>query len=186
MNLRAATARPALRGSGCTYEAGQQPVFYVNFEGPRPCAPTPISSTSGTEVDKHADSRSDTRSTASSITTGLRIASRVDRRVHSNMIKGLMERHYLDVTRYTSSTFLRLKLGEKRWQKAAWPRICTRPQMTHNPIWGRFRSRHRSEVHADDQFDHPAVGSRGQAAPDSSIQVEFLELRIDHAVEYLA
>ncbi len=29
-----------------------------------------------------------------------------------HMVKGLMERHYLDVTRYTSSTFLRLKLGE--------------------------------------------------------------------------
>jgi propionate CoA-transferase len=28
------------------------------------------------------------------------------------MIKSLMERHYIDVTRYTSSTFLRLKLGE--------------------------------------------------------------------------
>ncbi|HEY6895855.1 MAG TPA: acyl CoA:acetate/3-ketoacid CoA transferase [Rhodocyclaceae bacterium] len=28
------------------------------------------------------------------------------------MVKGLMERHYLNVTRYTSSTFLRLKLGE--------------------------------------------------------------------------
>ncbi len=28
------------------------------------------------------------------------------------MVKGLMDRHYLDVTRYTSSTFLRLKLGE--------------------------------------------------------------------------
>jgi propionate CoA-transferase len=29
-----------------------------------------------------------------------------------SMVKGLMDRHYLDVTRYTSSTFLRLKLGE--------------------------------------------------------------------------
>ena len=28
------------------------------------------------------------------------------------MVKGLMEKHYIDVTRYTSSTFLRLKLGE--------------------------------------------------------------------------
>ncbi|MBL0125660.1 MAG: acyl CoA:acetate/3-ketoacid CoA transferase [Betaproteobacteria bacterium] len=28
------------------------------------------------------------------------------------MVKGLMEKYYLDVTRYTSSTFLRLKLGE--------------------------------------------------------------------------
>jgi propionate CoA-transferase len=28
------------------------------------------------------------------------------------MVKALMQRHYLDVTRYTSSTFLRLKLGE--------------------------------------------------------------------------
>jgi propionate CoA-transferase len=34
----------------------------------------------------------------------------VDEYIH--MVKGLMERHYLDVTRYTSSTFLRLKLGE--------------------------------------------------------------------------
>ena len=28
------------------------------------------------------------------------------------MVKGLMDRHYLDVTRYASSTFVRLKLGE--------------------------------------------------------------------------
>ncbi len=28
------------------------------------------------------------------------------------MVKGLMEKYYLDVTRYTSSTFLRLRLGE--------------------------------------------------------------------------
>ncbi len=28
------------------------------------------------------------------------------------MVRGLLDRHYLDVTRYTSSTFLRLKLGE--------------------------------------------------------------------------
>ena len=28
------------------------------------------------------------------------------------MVKGVVERHYHDVTRYTSSTFLRMKLGE--------------------------------------------------------------------------
>ena len=31
-----------------------------------------------------------------------------------SMVKGLMQRHYLRVTRYTSSTFLRMKLGEAR------------------------------------------------------------------------
>ncbi|WP_291990346.1 acyl CoA:acetate/3-ketoacid CoA transferase [Candidatus Accumulibacter sp. ACC007] len=30
-----------------------------------------------------------------------------------NMVKGLMDRHYHDVTRYTSSTFLRIKLAEE-------------------------------------------------------------------------
>jgi propionate CoA-transferase len=28
------------------------------------------------------------------------------------VVKGIMERYYHDVTRYTSSTFLRMKLGE--------------------------------------------------------------------------
>jgi propionate CoA-transferase len=39
------------------------------------------------------------------------------------MVKGLMERHYLDVTRYTSSTFLRLKLGEAMACRNLAPRL---------------------------------------------------------------
>jgi propionate CoA-transferase len=34
------------------------------------------------------------------------------------MVKGIMERHYHDVTRYTSSTFLRMKLGEALEKRA--------------------------------------------------------------------
>jgi propionate CoA-transferase len=39
------------------------------------------------------------------------------------MVKGLMERHYLDVTRYTSSAFLRLKLGEAMARRDLAPRL---------------------------------------------------------------
>ena len=39
------------------------------------------------------------------------------------MVKGLMERHYIDVTRYTSSTFLRLKLGEALAKRNVAPHV---------------------------------------------------------------
>jgi len=40
-----------------------------------------------------------------------------------DMVKGLMDRHYHDVTRYTTSTFLRLKLGEALSRHQAPPQI---------------------------------------------------------------
>jgi propionate CoA-transferase len=39
------------------------------------------------------------------------------------MVKGIMERHYHDVTRYTSSTFLRMKLGEALEKRALAPQL---------------------------------------------------------------
>jgi len=39
------------------------------------------------------------------------------------MVKGLMDRHYHDVTRYTASTFLRLKLGEALSRQEVAPHI---------------------------------------------------------------
>ncbi|HLO61805.1 MAG TPA: acyl CoA:acetate/3-ketoacid CoA transferase [Azonexus sp.] len=39
------------------------------------------------------------------------------------MVKGVVERHYHDVTRYTSSTFLRMKLGEALQQRDIEPKI---------------------------------------------------------------
>jgi propionate CoA-transferase len=39
------------------------------------------------------------------------------------MVKGVVERHYLDVTRYTSSTFLRMKLGEAMEKRHIAPKI---------------------------------------------------------------
>ncbi len=39
------------------------------------------------------------------------------------MVKGLMDRHYHDVTRYTNSTFLRLKLGEALTRQAVVPHL---------------------------------------------------------------
>lgn len=39
------------------------------------------------------------------------------------MVKGIMERHYHDVTRYTSNTFLRMKLGEALEKRQIPPRL---------------------------------------------------------------
>jgi propionate CoA-transferase len=39
------------------------------------------------------------------------------------IVKGLMERHYHEVTRYTSSTFLRMKLGEAMEKQQIPPRL---------------------------------------------------------------
>lgn len=39
------------------------------------------------------------------------------------MVKGIMERHYHDVTRYTASTFLRMKLGEALSRQSLAPRL---------------------------------------------------------------
>jgi len=39
------------------------------------------------------------------------------------MVKGIMDRHYTDVTRYTTSTFLRMKLGEALTRRALAPHI---------------------------------------------------------------
>jgi hypothetical protein len=39
------------------------------------------------------------------------------------MVKGVMERHYHDVTRYTSNTFLRMKLGEALEKRQIPPHI---------------------------------------------------------------
>jgi len=42
---------------------------------------------------------------------------------YTGMVKGLMDRHYSDVTRYTASTFLRAKLGESFSKRATDPNI---------------------------------------------------------------
>jgi len=39
------------------------------------------------------------------------------------MVKGVVDRHYHDVTRYTSSTFLRMKLGEALEKRQIVPKI---------------------------------------------------------------
>ena len=43
--------------------------------------------------------------------------------VYIGMVKGIMERHYHDVTRYTSNTFLRMKLGEALEKRQIPPHI---------------------------------------------------------------
>ncbi|MDP2792804.1 MAG: hypothetical protein Q8O25_01775, partial [Sulfurisoma sp.] len=42
---------------------------------------------------------------------------------YTGMVKGIMDRHYSDVTRYTASTFLRAKLGESFGKRVADPSI---------------------------------------------------------------
>ena len=39
------------------------------------------------------------------------------------MVKGIVERHYHEVTRYTSNTFLRVKLGEALAKRKLAPQI---------------------------------------------------------------
>jgi propionate CoA-transferase len=42
---------------------------------------------------------------------------------YTAMVKGIMDRYYTDVTRYTSSTFLRARLGESFGKRVADPQI---------------------------------------------------------------
>jgi len=42
---------------------------------------------------------------------------------YMGMVKGIMDRHYTDVTRYTASTFLRMKLGEALTRQAVAPHL---------------------------------------------------------------
>lgn len=52
------------------------------------------------------------------------------------MVKGLMERHYNQVTRYTSSTFLRMKLGEALQKHAIEPHIYERADEAEDRLHG--------------------------------------------------
>jgi len=51
------------------------------------------------------------------------------------MVKGLMERHYLDVTRYTTNTFLRLKLGEALTRGHIAPHLYSNAQEAEKGLW---------------------------------------------------
>ena len=42
---------------------------------------------------------------------------------YTDMVKGLVERYYAEVTRYTTSTFLRMKLGEALEKRSVAPHI---------------------------------------------------------------
>ncbi|MEY6433175.1 acyl CoA:acetate/3-ketoacid CoA transferase [Thioalkalicoccus limnaeus] len=43
---------------------------------------------------------------------------------YADMVQGLVERYYLDITRYTTSAFLRLKLGESLATRGLAPHLC--------------------------------------------------------------
>jgi len=49
---------------------------------------------------------------------------------YAGMVRSIVERYYLDVTRYTTSTFTRAKLGAA-WKGPASPRTCTRARRKH-------------------------------------------------------
>ena len=52
------------------------------------------------------------------------------------MVKGLMDRHYNAVTRYTANTFLRMKLGEALEKHAIAPRIYERADEAEGGLRG--------------------------------------------------
>jgi propionate CoA-transferase len=102
-----------------TYDPGQN-VFFVNFEG--------LSVRTGEDVDRILRAVE-----ARLAPVGHKVAAIVnyDRFSiapeliddYTGMVKGLMDRHYSDVTRYTSSTFMRAKLGESFRKQAAEPQL---------------------------------------------------------------
>ena len=53
---------------------------------------------------------------------------------YTGMVKGLMERHYSDVTRYTASTFLRARLGESFGKRVANPHIFETRDEAHRHL----------------------------------------------------
>ena len=50
------------------------------------------------------------------------------------VVKGIMERHYIDVTRYTANTFLRLKLGEALEKRQLAPQIFESADEAHGHL----------------------------------------------------
>lgn len=98
----------------------EQNVFFVNFEG--------LSVRSNSDIDRI---RKAVESRLAPI--GHKVAAIVnyDRFSiapeliddYTGMVKGVMDRHYTDVTRYTSSTFLRARLGESFGKRVADPHI---------------------------------------------------------------
>ncbi len=102
-----------------SYDAGQN-VFFVNFEG--------LSVRNPEDIDRIL------RAVESRLAPiGRKVAAIVnyDRFSiapeliddYTGMVKGLMDRHYSEVTRYTASTFLRAKLGESFGKRVADPNI---------------------------------------------------------------
>ena len=106
-------------GDRLSYDAGQN-VFFVNFEG--------LSVRSAEDIGRILDA---VESCLAPI--GHKVAAIVnyDRFSiapeliddYTVMVKGVMERHYSGVTRYTSSTFLRAKLGESFGRQVGDPQI---------------------------------------------------------------
>ncbi|MCX7163285.1 MAG: acyl CoA:acetate/3-ketoacid CoA transferase [Betaproteobacteria bacterium] len=102
-----------------SYDAGQN-VFFVNFEG--------LSVRSAADIGRILQAVE-----ARLTPIGHKVAAIVnyDRFSiapeliddYTGMVKGVMDRHYTDVTRYTSSTFLRARLGESFGRQVADPHI---------------------------------------------------------------
>ena len=54
---------------------------------------------------------------------------------YTDMVKYLVENHFSGVTRYTTSTFLRMKLGDALRKKGMWRRIFMKVEMRHARRW---------------------------------------------------
>jgi propionate CoA-transferase len=102
-----------------TYDP-EQNIFFVNFEG--------LSIRDAGDIDRIR------RAVESSLApVGRKVAAIVNYERFSiapnlvddytGMVKGIMDRHYSDVTRYTTSTFLRAKLGESFGKRVADPQL---------------------------------------------------------------
>ncbi len=102
-----------------SYDARQN-IFFVNFEG--------LSVRSSEDIDRILRA---VESTLEPIGHKVLAIVNYDRFTispelvddYTGMVKGIMDRHYANVTRYTASTFLRAKLGESFGKRVADPQI---------------------------------------------------------------
>ena len=123
MGLRAMLLRLTL-GERFSYDADKN-IFFINFEGHKVTSADDVEAIraevelalSGLTVRPHAIVNYDNFSIAPEV---------ID--AYSDMVTGLVSRYYSDVTRYTTSSFLRMKLGEALHRRSVATYIYESPE----------------------------------------------------------
>ncbi len=114
------TCLPFPWNSACSYDS-QEDLFFVNFEGYAIKYEADVQEVEAA-VEQILAAARPARSTPSSTTT-ISPSPRTLVDDYTDMVKGLMDRFYSGVTRYTTSTFLRMKIGDALKERNVAPHI---------------------------------------------------------------